>query len=206
MASSSRSRFGRIQRARALPSELMIASTITVADEVRIDSSDPPVILEFLRFLREASAARTNVSWRARLGHGVPIAAITHLPPPAGGSGIALNPAVSVWREHYRPDRFVWRAGPGFVLLLDTRPGAPPRRGHLREPDVLQLFHQAQVPTACSAIRSSAALETLQSEGVLLQLGDMVLALPVRQRRPPIIYRRAMHTFESAFETDTLVL
>src|SRR5438132_3550007 len=175
-------------------------SRVDVEGEIAIDAGDPVAMLEFLRFLRDAAAARRDVLWRAKLGSGVPIASITHLPPPAGGTGLALNPAVSVWREYYRPDRFTWRSGPGFVLLLDTRPGAPPRRGHLRDPDVLQLFHQAQAPTACSAISSSAALETLESEGVLLRLGDMVLALPVRQRRPPIIYRRAMHTFESAFE------
>jgi hypothetical protein len=173
---------------------------VDVDPEVALDDREPDATVDFLRFLRDATTQGLRVNWRARIGTGLSIASIAHLPPPSGGAGLALNPAVSAWRERFRPDAFVWRQGPGFILLMDSRPGAPRRRSRLVDAEVLSLFHDLQTPKKCPGNESRSALKALEDEHAVLELGSLVLALPVRQTRPPIVYRRAMHTFQSAFD------
>lgn len=173
---------------------------VEVGPEVPLDDGHPAAMLDFLRFLRDATTHGLQVAWRSHLGTGVPIAAIAHLPPPNGGTDLALNPAAAVWRERFRPDSFIWRQGPGFILLMDTRPGGPPRRYRLTEPDVLHVFQQLQTPRAFAEPRLEAPIAALDGARAVLKLDGLALALPVHQIRPPVVYRRTMHTFASAFD------
>jgi hypothetical protein len=171
---------------------------VEVESEIPLDAALPVDTLNFLRLLRDATAVGVWVRWRARLGTGLSVTSICHLPPPSGGTGLALNPAVAAWRESFRPDRFTWRAGPGFVIITDLR-GGDVTRTRLDDRTVLAAYERLLAPTAVADI-SDAAFELLHGRAIVLRLGDVALALPVRQRRPPILYRRSIHSFQAVFE------
>lgn len=165
---------------------------IDIIELVRLSDEAPRQSLDFLRFLRDAHAAGIHVRWHGEIGPGLPVRAISHLPPPTGGA--ALNPAVTAWREQFEPALFSWRAGPGFILLRDHRSGQPPRRQVLDETPLLTALQRLARPVRradwSGDAASTEALATLLAQGIALQLSDWLLALPCRARTVPIAVRR----------------
>ena len=176
---------------------------VDVVEPVRLGDDAADDSLDFLRFLRDAMSHGLRVRWDGRLGAGLPVRAVSHLTPPAGGASLALNPAVAAWRQRFAYGRCYWRAGPDFVLVSDARAGRVAAAWTIADPVTVELFTRLMQPTAvadcCGDPATARAVADLRDKDLVLQLGDRLLSLPYRMRRWPIMYRPDRHNLQMAF-------
>ena len=177
---------------------------VEAVGEIRLGEETPDTSLDFLRFLRDALSHGLRVRWHGRFGAGLPVRAVSHLIPPAGGASLALNPAVAAWRQRFTYGRCYWRAGPGFVQVSDARAGRAAADWTIVDPVAVELFTRLMQPTAlaecCGDPAAARALADLRDKALVLQLGDRLLSLPYRMRHWPIMYRRDRDNLQAAFE------
>ncbi len=144
--------------------------------------------LAFIRFLRDCESWGVQVAWQGSLGDGVAPNLLSHLAPPAPLLAEAAEGTATAPGDRY--GRCYWRAGPGFAVVSDTRPGRPAQRLTFSEGPELHLFHTLQRPVEhARCARTGAArraLADLVQEGVVLQLGAWALSLPCRMRLWPV--------------------
>jgi hypothetical protein len=161
---------------------------IGVARPLRFTVATAPGALGFLRFLRDCASEGIAVRWRGELEATVPVALLTHLPPPEALDG-RDEAALRTWQAGYRYGACYWRQGPDFVTLCDTRAGRAAQRLTLDSREELRVFAALQRPMRLARRRSaawSAALAALEEEGMVLELGGWALSLPTRMRRWPV--------------------
>ena len=177
---------------------------VSVVGEIRLGEDTADTSLHFLRFLRDALSHGLRVRWDGCFGAGLPVRAVSHLIPPAGGTSLALNPAVAAWRQRFAYGRCYWRAGPGFVQVSDARVSRAAASWTIADPVTVELFTRLMQPAALTECRgdpaAARAIADLRDKELVLQLGDRLLSLPYRMRRWPVMYRRDRDDLRAAFE------
>lgn len=177
---------------------------LEVEGEVLLGAEDAAGSLAFLRFLRDSLSHGLRVRWDGRLGMGLPVRAISHLPPPAGGATLALNPAVAAWRRRFTYGRCYWRSGPGFAQVSDSRAGRAGASWTLADPLTVDLFTRLMRPLAVADCGEGPAVERaladLCGREIVLRLGDRLLSLPYRLRHWPVMYRPDRDDLRATFE------
>lgn len=167
----------------AWPSEAQLADlaavgvrTIVIDRRIEISDRDAANAIRFVRFLRDAESQLVRVVWKGSLM--VDPRPLYHLDPPM--NRIWLGTA---WRQAWCYGMFYWRQGPDFATVSDRRPLDDPSRSIL-DGVILEAFLQIQTPTLVAALPAHfcGALEALIENGLVLRLGDWVVALPYHLR------------------------
>jgi hypothetical protein len=144
---------------------------------VLISAAEPAPFLAFVAGLREATACARAAEWHARLAGEVDLRPLHHLCPPVS-PGTA---GVRAWQRSYRPGQRYYRRGPGFVVLYDTRQGAPHAEVVLSEPAEVELFGRLHDPGPADL--AGPAFARLDDAGALFSLGGMAVLTVGRLRR-----------------------
>lgn len=143
----------------------------------------------FVALLRAALSDGVRLDWRGCTTPGLS-PGLCHLTPPSSVCSHNEDGQLETWIAAHRYGMFFWRQGPGFVVIKDQRPEGAPARFVIGDQPFLDVFHRALVPTAreelAVAPAAEAALTRLVSEGIVLETGPLVIALPYRMRRWPI--------------------
>lgn len=175
------------------PSEEEIARLIKVSvsevyikHPITISQQDAQRSLEFIRFLRDAISYGLQIEWKSIFKKSANIRYFIHLPPPS--SGIKSR----VWNREYSYGKMFWRKGPGFILIKDMRSVSKQTRYIFDDMASLEAFQNIQTPIHLSEMQYSSkikdAIHEFISEGIALQIGEYILALPYRMRNWPIPY------------------
>jgi hypothetical protein len=152
-----------------------------------VDFADPDGALAtaaFLCLLRDCTGLDVPVLWGGT-GAGVrTVDALGHLSPPSRHLSGAPGDLVGAWRRSFRPGRFSWRRGPGFVVVEDWRRAGPGRRIVIGDRHLLDAFEQLAAPVRESATPSigSGALRHLAAGDLTVQVGPWLLLAPHRMR------------------------
>lgn len=135
-----------------------------------------------LRLVRECTAHQVLVDWSVVAGDQVDVAPLFGLTPPTVVTGI--DRAAKLWRERFRFGSLYWRAGPGFILISDTR-GAIRNEFKLKAPGLVQTF----LALARGAVQNESGLRhshALRQEGLVFESDGWTIGLPYRMRSWPI--------------------
>jgi hypothetical protein len=144
--------------------------------------------LEQLRRLRELTGETVRLRWQLAGVPLFPLRTHVHLVPPEDGTDAESAAYASSWREGYRYGSFFYRAGPGFVLVKDIRPGDEPTRMTIDEgaAEFLTLASASTVGDLDAGARE--LVDTAEEAGLLLRHDDRLLVLPYRIQRWPVPY------------------
>ncbi|WDZ82722.1 DUF5825 family protein [Micromonospora cathayae] len=141
-----------------------------------------------LVLVRELTSHGIAVDWRLLLpaGGGADWRVFCHLYPPTGLSAVAEGDEdpLDTWRRSYYIDKCTFRRGPGFVQVRDRRSS---RLNLLTVDDPAYLAVLAQVMDGAPV--SDVDLDVARdfaAEGLVVQVGTMLVWLPYRLRRWPL--------------------
>lgn len=135
-----------------------------------------------LRLVRECTAQQVLVDWSVVADDQLDVTPLFGLTPPIVVAGI--DSAAKLWRERFRFGSLYWRAGPGFILISDTR-GAIRNEYKLKASGLVQTF----LALASGAIPEEADLyhcHALRGEGLVFESDGWTIGLPYRMRSWPI--------------------
>lgn len=143
---------------------------IHVDRPVRLSTSEPAATARFLRLLTEAAGTGLRVYWEGETGD-VPAGLLHHLDPPRAEGGPA-------WPVPPAP-LLTLRRGPGFVVVEDLREERSARRYTVPDDPygvLLRRYAEPGIPDPSDL----SGLAVLEKEGLVLALGEVHVALPVR--------------------------
>src|SRR5581483_4168403 len=160
------------------------ARSLRVVPPVVLEQRDARRALAVIRLLREAAADGVPISWRGAVGDGVDPALLVHLTPPLHDD--AETPDVAEWRRRHRPGLCYYRLGPGFVFVKDVRSMGTAARFRLA--GVVERFRALESVVDVTTLDGPTRelLDQLESERLVLRLGDHATLLPNRLRRWPV--------------------
>lgn len=129
-----------------------------------------------LAFLRDAAAVGLAVDWAAaaipaQTGH------LLHLAPPRN--------APDDWRDGHRTARLGWRAGPGFLVVEDTRSPDEPVRWLLDDLRYSGLLRALQRPLPLTDLPADAPAAELADGGLVAGASGWLVSLAARTAREP---------------------
>jgi hypothetical protein len=136
----------------------------------------------WIKFIRDFSAYERKIEWQLELSEEIPYEKFMAFPPP--GALFTDAKGLSEWTTNYRRDLFYWRRGPNFVSIKDAR-AFPPRVLTTDKAETFTTFLQC-VSGLPKASADADAIDELLSEGLVIMVGGMYLALPHRIRRWPV--------------------
>jgi Family of unknown function (DUF5825) len=160
---------------------------VRIKETCRLAADAPRATLALIRLLREAASHGTAVSWRGRVGAGIDVNLLVHLPPPDPPvDADAATADVSWWRERYRPGLCYYRLGPDFALVKDVRSSGAAAR--FRLDSTLHVFRSLEAIVDVNGLDpvATGVLEDLEREALALRLGNLATLLPSRMRRWPV--------------------
>ncbi|ARF53561.1 hypothetical protein B1H19_04655 [Streptomyces gilvosporeus] len=165
-----------------------MAKTAPRTDEIRqvsFAADRAHETVEFVRSLREHTAHALPVLWRADLSRLPAPRILFHLAPPTQAD---RSTTVHTWQETYRYGLLHYRRGPGFLIVRDSRPGAVRKEIVLDRPESVGVFdhfaHPRPLPAADDP--SYPSVQNLLTDGLLLAVGGLAVALPYRLHRLPL--------------------
>lgn len=152
-----------------------------------VDFADPGGALAtagFLCLLRDCTGLNVPVLWGGTGAGARTVDALCHLYPPSRHLAGAPGDVVAAWRRSFRPGRFSWRRGPGFVVVEDRRRAGTGRRVVIGDRHLLDAFEQLAAPVRESAAPSIGddAIRRLVAADLTVQVGPWLLWAPHRMR------------------------
>jgi Family of unknown function (DUF5825) len=163
---------------------------------VRIDAPQilsaerPEATLALVRLLREAAADGIPIAWHGEVAPSIDVSLLVHLPPPERtGTGTGDDHAAIVaWRERYRPGLCYFRLGPGFAFMKDVRDVEASARFQVNLAQAPRAIERLEAVATVDHLdaATTAVLEDLEAERLVLRLGELVTILPYRMRRWPV--------------------
>lgn len=177
---------------RSLPTSSDVAAlwkiglvAIDITDDV--DFADPGSALDVAHFvclLRDCTGRDVPVLWGGTGASTGTVDALGHLYPPSRRLSGAPGDLVTAWRRSFRPGRFSWRRGPGFVVVNDRRGNGPGRRVVIGDRHLVDAFERLAAPVNESGGGTpiaKAAIRHLVACEVTVQVGPWVLRAPHRE-------------------------
>lgn len=147
---------------------------------------DATVATHAIAMLRDACASFTRVLWSAEIAGPVDVIQLSHLSPPTAIEGSAE--LLETWRSTHRYGSFYYRQGPSFLVIRDTRQSSGAARFVIDDPLLCHVFLRCMVPLRHNELTPAEwdAAELLAGEGLLLNLAETVVTLPLHMTRWPI--------------------
>ena len=161
---------------------------ITIHEPVLLSPDIPPeVMVQSLRVLRDLTACHVDIVWYLGGSCALQATELCHLVPPTSGDDAKF---VSFWKRLFKVGSFYWRNGPGFVTVKDTRESKTVLLT-IDDPLDISVFikaSQGYLSVGGTAEENESA-RALIAEGVILQVDNLLLALPYRMRHWPVPFR-----------------
>lgn len=165
---------------------------VTLTDPVSLDVDGTDAasrdVVRRLVLVRELTSHGIAVDWRLLLpaGGGADWRVFCHLHPPTGLSTATDGDEdpLEAWRRSYYIDKCTFRRGPGFVQVRDRRAS---RLNLLTIDDPAYLAVLAQVMDGAPVVEVDLDVaRDFAAEGLVVQVGTMLVWLPYRLRRWPL--------------------
>ena len=128
----------------------------------------------WFRILRDLGSCAVEVEWQRSPRCAIPVDALRHLPAAQGEDRVAFG-------------SLYWRLGPGFVTIRDAR-GSGVRLFVLDDPESRDTFLASVGGVRCEDVPEEAS-RSLQEEGLVVDIGGTLVALPYRMRHWPVPFR-----------------
>lgn len=159
-----------------------------VIREPMILGADPDLDIWFVYLLRIASSRGLTVDWTARTLPPWALKQIYHLPPPRRVEDRSCTGDLDAWHGAYRYGDCYFRKGPGFYLIEDGRAREQPRRLRLTCSADEDEFAALQQPVPLAGLSDSARrlARSIGEFGLVLEVGDHVLSLPIQLQWWPV--------------------
>ncbi|PTA47533.1 hypothetical protein C8054_03905 [Micromonospora sp. RP3T] len=163
---------------------------VTLIDPVNLAVEDDTASRDAVRRLvlvRELTSHGIGVEWRLLLpvDGGADWRVFCHLYPPAELSPAAGDEEpLDAWRRSYYIDKCTFRRGPGFVQVRDRR-SSRLNLLTIDDPAYLAMLAQVMEGAPISDIDLDIARD-FAAEGLVVQVGTMLVWLPYRLRRWPL--------------------
>jgi len=159
-------------------------------DLVSDGQANASICLDFLSFLKEATARGLVVNWWLDNDGSIDTTLYTHLWPPLLEEG-EQSISVATWQQTYRFGKCYWRNGGQFIEVIDKRDLHNQFQHLIDENPMLEIFKAAHKPVSRQGLVaiSQEALHDLEAANLVISRGPLCLTMPYRVIDWPIPYR-----------------